>query len=369
MNLLIIYIDKTIGAHGAECGLNEEERILFEQLAIANKYGKCLLCGDLSSLEWLMKELGDWHANFYKKVYDEYTQTKSIILEVETVLVLSYDSAPKLPSFIENKYKLLPIKEAVGYNLNQPCSMVAENLSDCRFYRLIAEKYRYSQNIRGITLAFRDELGGGDTMNTVFEKCVSTDKVLTLGLMDSDIKYGCSKDYPQFPEPGETAKKLQKKYTELATQFHSATFDYCCLEVHELENLIPLCVLDELSNTTVPDMKPGVEYLKKLLSSNKTESILLYDFKEGGKNVRNPNAKYDHLRSYWLEIADAVGDDSMPCLCRKVLDKAIEIMDKKTTNGEPYIISIPIDSYMQGIWHNVGKKVLSWGCANKPDRT
>ena len=365
---MIIYIDRTIGVHGAEHGLTDDERVLFEQLAIANKYGKCLLCGDLSSIEWLMKGLEDWHANFYRKVYSEYSQAKSIILEVETLLVLSYSDAPVLPDFVQEKYRLLTVGEAVNYGLSQPCSMVAENLSDCAFYKLIADKYRYSKGIKGIQLAFRDELGGGDTLNTVFEKCISTDRVLTLGLMDSDIKYGACKDYPQYPEPGETAKKLKRKHTELSQKYNPATFDYCCLEVHELENLIPFCVLEELAQTTVQDMMPGVEYLKKILASEKKDAVLLYDFKEGGKNVRNTDKKYDHLRAYWLEVADTIGDDSFPGLCKKVLEKAIEIMSVNQGNGELYVTSIQIESYLQPIWHKVGKKVLSWGCANKPDR-
>ena len=360
---MIIYIDRSIGEIGKEKGLNNDERVLFEQLVLSHKKGICLLCGERTSIEWLAVFMGGWCGEIYKRICEESPQIKAIVNAVETLLVLSHTDEPTLPGFIQEKCRVLIVQDATKYNLFLPCSLVGENLNDCAFYKLVAERYCCLQNIKGIDLKFRDELGGGDTMATVFEKCVVIDKVLTLCLMDSDIKYGPTKEFPQMPQAGETAGKLLGKYQKLVETHNAATFDFYCIEAHEIENLIPMAVLERVAVTT-PDMINGVNYLKKFIDAKLEDAILLYDFKEGGQKIKSgaPSA-------YWQMVTSSIADDSMPCLCKKVMEKALEVMKEEVQVGVKYVTVVPLESYLISRWEAIGRKAFSWGCAHMPVRS
>lgn len=359
---MIIYIDSSIGESGKINGLNNDERLLFEQLVLAHKKGICLLCGDRASIEWLAEFMGDWCGHIYQRIGEDSPQVKAIVSAVETLLVLSHTDDPKLPGFIQEKCRVLTVQDATKYSLYLPCSLVGENLNDCAFYKLVAERYCYLNKIKGIGLKFRDELGGGDTMATVFEKCVAIDKVLTLCLMDSDIKYGPTNEFPQVPQVGETAGKVLGKYRNLIKTQSAATFDLCCIDAHEIENLIPMSVLEKIAEAT-PDVANGVNYLKKFIGAEEESAILLYDFKEGGKKIKSGAPSV-----YWQMVTSAIGDDSMPCLCKKVMEKAIEVMKEEMQAGVRYVTVVPLETYLISRWEEIGRKAFSWGCAHMPMR-
>ena len=110
-------------------------------------------------------------------------------------------------------------------------------------------------------------------------------------------------------------------------------------------------------------MTPGILYLQKLLNYKLVEAVLCYDFKNRGNKV-----KEDPSVTYWIEIAEIVGDDSFPCLCSKVLEKAVEVLKGNTLDKQNQVTSVIIDSYLQDYWHEIGLKVFSWGCASRPIR-
>lgn len=360
---MLIYIDKTIEVHGKVSGLTDDEKILFSDLAVAHQHGYCMLCGDLKSVEWLSKNLEGIHSSIFTKIRNKHTQMRAIMDVIETILVLSYDGQPTVPSFFEGKYKVMLINDALTYKLHLQCSMVAENLDDCHFYELIAQRFMHDTRIKGLHLSYRHELGGGNTINTVFHKCVEVDRVPTLCLVDSDIKYGPTDQYPGTPARGGTVKKLEETFNRLAKKSHPVTYELYCLPIHEAENLIPIAVLESITNTLIPDMGNGVSYLRKLRDANMSDAILCYDFKNGGNKVKD-----DPSVTYWIGVAEAIGDESFPQLCTKVLEKAIDVLEGNTKDKQNQVCSVCIDSYLINLWSEIGKKVFSWGCANQPIR-
>lgn len=360
---MIIYIDKSIGESGSKNGLNDDEKVLFEQLVLAHKKGICLLCGERTSLEWLAGFMGGLCGEIYKRIGQDAPQTKAIVSVVETLLVLSHMEYPQLPGFIQEKCRVLTVQNATKYNLYLPCTLIGENLLDCTFYKLVAERYCCINNIRGIGLTFHDELGGGDTMATVFEKCVAYDKVLTLCLTDSDIKYGPTKKYPQAPDIGKTARKLIDNYHKLINVHSISTFDYYCINAHEIENLIPMSVLEKVAEIT-PKMVDGVNYLKRLIDAKEETSVLLYDFKKGGQKI-----ECEAFNAYWKNVTSAIGDTSMPCLHRKVMEKAIDVMKEEIQAGIRYVTVVPLDTHLINEWEAIGRKTFSWGCSHMPIRS
>lgn len=358
---MVIYIDKTVESHGKQYGLTDSERIFFSELASAHQYGKCFLCGDLDSIEWLMSNLEGVHRSIYLKIRNNHPQIISVFDVVDTVLLLSYDSTPSIPDRIKSKVYALEIKNAMIANLSMCCSLVAENLEDCTFYKLIAQRYAYDAKVKGIDISFHYELGGGDTINTVFRKCIVEDKVPTLCLVDGDRKYGPTKKFPEVPAKGETAKKLDSINKQLSKQYEGFPFDLYCLPVHEAENLIPLAILESIAKTSVPDMAKGILLLRKLLSAGLSEAVLYYDFKNGGKRIKTEQAF-----TYWFEIAEKIDNIDFPPLCSKVLEKAIMVLQGDSKNS---IVDVSIDSYLLPIWKHIGLIVFSWGCAAKPIRS
>lgn len=362
---MIIYIDRTIGEHCKKYGLTQEEELFFDQLATAHQHGECLLCGDIYALDLLRQRLSGPHARLYQNVYSRYSEIKSIIGYVEFVLVITKAQNPVIPKFIEGKQRIIPLDEALKLNISSKCYLVGENLNDCLFYTIIAKRYLHKLPIRNIQINFCNENGGGDTTNLVFKKCVIDDNRPTLCLADSDKKHGTSQEYPNEPARGNTILKIEKVYEDLSDSILSSICEVYCLSVHEVENLIPICVLDHLCNSGTPEMAECIAFLKLLLSSNLAEAILFYDFKEGDKKIKDPPAM-----AYWIELLDQVPRTSVPSLCcTKLLEKSINALNGREERINDFAINMTLDSYLLPYWESIGSKVFSWGCCNLPSST
>lgn len=359
---MIIYIDKTIGERCEKIGLTQNEELFFGQLAVAHQRGNCLLFGELDSIKQLCKKLSGPHAKLYRNVYGRYSEAKSIIDFVESVLVITSEGIPIVPTFIEGKQRILSLKEAVEKNVNSKCYLVGENLNDCAFYTVMAKRYLHKLPVRDVQVNFCNENGGGDTTNLVFKKCVMEDKRLTLCVADSDKKHGESTAYPNKPAKGETVRKLEKVYSELKSYKLDSICEVYGLEVHEVENLIPIPVLEKICTSGVPQMSDGIKILKKLLLFGLDEAVLCYDFKEGDKKIKEFPAM-----AYWLEVLEVINERNMPGICSsKLLEKALGIMRDDSGNITNFIASVTMDPYLDSRWKSIGTKVFTWGCCNKP---
>lgn len=371
---MIIYIDKSIAKHG---NLTDAEEVMFTELACAHRRGDCYLCGAPDSIDHLKKELNI----FRKGIGNRYAELSALINAIETLIVISYDVSPVLPQIISEKQgkdgmqvRIITVNQAIQYRLNEQCILLGESLYDCIFYRLLTQRYMYlnRKTIRGVRPSLSDELGGGDSMDKSLEKCVRDNHNLTFCLTDSDIKYGRSHKYGAEPSIGNTARHLEDSKANLIKEGLSNLFELYRLDVHEVENLIPFSILEEVANSTIKEMLPGVAYLKKLKAANLIEAIFCYDFKKGNnvdelrKECQDPNTKKKPELAYWEEIALQIGDESAPCLNEHVLKKSIEHMKK---SGYMYSDTSELDEHLVDIWNTIGKKVFSWGCANKPNAT
>lgn len=353
---MIIYIDKSIEVHGKSEGFSSDEEMLFNQLAYAHIKGDCFLCGHIDSLDYLNTSVG----GSYRTVKKRYSESRTLMDAVDVLLVISYEDNPDLPEFLREKSRIISVDNAVSSRINEQCRLLGENLNDCAFYKLLAERYlrTYPQKIKDINISFQDELGGGVTTDTVFEKNIDIDRHLTLCVVDSDTKHDISTVYRNDPAIGDTARKLLKAEKKLSAK---SLFELYCLPVHEAENLIPILVLREIANDSSPDMVPGLECLEKLLAAGLEKAVLFYDFKYGGTKVKS-----DPSITYWIEVGEKIGNDiSFPRVAAGVLQKAIEKLSERASDGYKRVVSIELDDYLIPLWHEIGLKVFSWGCANR----
>ena len=368
---MIIYIDKSIAKHG---NLTDSEEVMFTELACAHRRGDCYLCGAQDSIDRLKNEL----RIFQKGIGTRYAEIPALINAVETLIVISYDDEPTLPQIISEKQnrpgavRIISVNEAINYRLNNQCILLGESLLDCDFYRLLATRYMYlnRKTIRGVWPALVDEIGGGDSMSKSLEKCVRNNHNLVFCLTDSDIKYDRSRKFGAAPSIGNTARYLDTSKEDLDSEGLGNLFELYRLEVHEVENLIPFAVLEAVANSKTKEMLPGIAYLRKLKAANLTHAILFYDFKKGNnidalrQACKNPESKKKPRLAYWEEIAQQIGDESAPCLGEYVLSTSLEHMKK---SGYIYLDASELDEHLVDIWNTIGKKVFSWGCANKPN--
>ena len=362
---MIIYIDKTIGHKCEKQGLTQEEELFFGRLVVAHQRGECLLCGNLGSLEWLSRCLSGPQSKLYKAVYAKYAEVRSIIGFVSSVLVITDGISPVIPTFIEGKQRILPLKEALEKDVASKCYLVGENLNDCAFFTVMAKRYLHTLPIRGVRVNFSNENGGGDTINLVYKECVTKDKRLTFCIADSDKKYGKTKEYRNEPGRGPTIVKLEKVHEELTKNRLDTICEVLCLPVHEVENLIPITVLETICSTGVPEMAAGISFVKTLLAHNLDEAVLCYDFKNGDKKMNDLSCV-----AYWLDVLEKINCKRMPGICKaKLLEKALAILQDDSGEITALTANMAIDPYLIPLWESIGYNVFTWGCCNDPLRS
>lgn len=404
---MIIYIDKTIAEH---VEFTEQEETMFTKLACAHKDGNCFLCGHTLSFDRLKKEIPVYR----RGIDDNHAEIMSLFSEVETLIVITYGEKPALPEAVETKLnaliaehdgaeekvnyvRVISVEQATNYRLNEQSIFLCESTNDCAFYKLLAHRYMHSirDKIRGVSLSLKDENGGGQMTFQQLEKCVKTEHHLTVCITDSDKKYGISDKFPNKPGFGQTASSLMDVSDSLKNDGANDLFDLLVLDVHEVENLLPLSILDDVQKYDVPDSKKGIAYLRLLqekrmeLNKKATEQndknrekypevMLCYDMKKGVnvhklmQDLEDPDKRKKvskSLLAYWQEVIEVVGDDSIPGIAEKVLTHAMKHMDKLTPSGYKKVSDYSLDEYLVDHWETIGKKVFSWGIANAPSPT
>lgn len=374
---MLFYIDRTVAEELGKRELSKQEQAFFADLASACRQGKCFLSGDVESLSLLAKHLESLSGNIYLYAKGKRAEHGALMQAVSTVFVLTFAEDPSLdslPSVLKSdgKCSFLSISRSIsnGWQLNNECCLLAENLTDSKFYKLLAEHYCASQNIRGVRLAFHRELGAGDTIRDVLHKCVAEEKMPTLCIVDSDQKHGRTREYPNEPGKGGTLRHVADMAQELEKDSSLPPFFLYSLPVHEVENLIPMQILTELAKKS-PEMTKGLEMLRKLGKIDGGEPLLYYDLKLGF-----PFMKTKPQRAYWLEKMLRLGgtEEDMPPETKeagkiqtymffppvgnnRLLERSLELL---TTQ------EICVDEPLAELWGHIGVMMLTWGCANMP---
>lgn len=358
----------------------ESETCFFVDMASAYRMGQCYLCGDIESLKFFTKNLSYPTNKIYDTILSYHAESRSVMEKVQTVFVLTMDvnnCFNTLPEILRTKEKtrIIHLKNAMNWKLSSECCLLAENLEDCEFLTLLSRQ-QYYQSLKGIDIKFHYENGGGTTTADVFQKCVVQDKVPTLCVTDSDQKYGITEKYPQPPPKGDTFKKVYDLTKQMA-DFNNTPNFFFPLEVHEIENLIPLCILRELQNEC-PEISDGVNTLSNLRNIENGSPILFYDFKNGFQFIDK-----EPKRVYWQKIANSLGAGEIiiptskkeldlavnpnmlstpfPALHCKALLKKVNSWLKSNLNKK-----LVLDEYLKEHWDNIADIIFTWGCVSRP---
>ena len=388
MNNTIYFIDQSIQYELLNRKLSMEEEMFFQKLAISYQQGKCYLCGAIHSIDALIKSQTGITGKIYCAVKNHYSESGVIMKAVQRVFVLTYQETPSresLPVILRDEKKccFIHIQTAIreDWNLSVKCALLTENLDDIEFYLFIAKYYCLKKQIPYQQISFHKENGGGNTTCNVLEKCVTQDKIPVLCIVDSDRKHGTTKGYPNEPIMGDTLKRVLKKEERLKSFNEYPPFYMLPLHVHEIENLIPIQLLQKLYEDSLHDMRPGLERVMELKDIKCGEPLLYYDYKKGFPCMKNAPQ-----RSYWEEILLLLGrgvafmppseepesgagiSDALffPPLSNKLLKHTLDVI--RSDESDIFLRELQIDDYLKNIWDDIGKHMLTWGYVNEAVR-
>lgn len=326
------------------------------------RIGHCLIDGSRSCLESLAAV--DALRADYELILRQKQNVIGLYKEIDFFIVLSINNVNSVKSIERAQGKPISIydfKNRIKFGLNV---VLCENIIDFEFYLWGTNIFsKIDQNIFRINVFGYN--GGGDT-TVVSAKHVKDYPCL--------IICDCDKKYPEDKNEGRTCKELESYYK---AERPLMTWLYR-LDVQEVENLIPCCILAKMY---------GMKGLAKKMLSLKNNSNYgtffgYFDFKEGFQKSTLRKMKKENVGSY----TSCVDMLNLLSVSQKTIDNSLKQKYKKgekpllpgigkdiLKDAVNYVLNnnvdkIDIDKHQINDWTNIIRKMWSIGCANNPRR-
>ncbi len=261
----------------------------------------------------------------------------------------------------------LSVKEGNQADFTDRCILLAESTDDIEFYKQIGRYYLEKSSISRMNLSVEEMIGGGDTTGTRLEHLIEEGQRQCLCILDSDKTYFGA-------DCGSTLQKARDVMTAKGTE----NVELYPLFVHEIENLIPVGLLDKIC-ANMPDTRPGIAFLKFLLEKDASQSspVFYFDYKKGipkDRYILKDSSKKDSVkkfrrlegyRNYWKKYIEAYGvkmeetvsEPVIPGVCEKVLKHAVRYLKERCCQETGIE-----DSYIHTVWMELGAVIAAWGC-------
>lgn len=291
-------------------------------------------------------------------------------LDFFVVLVSNHAQVCSMQQFA-NKYVVMDVSEYSDIKQIHNNYLVCENVKDCEFYvsfvkHLLVDKMRnvYQLNILNSN-------GGGGTIVDVLK---SNQEYACLVICDSDKKY------PKCGN-GQTLEGVSDYYK---SQYNRRLWMYA-LHVHEIENLVPLKLLEFVVRGDKRHKK-SLDYLKSIKDLELKNVFLKYfDFKKGlgAKLLRKikeedpqfyekccqvllqTNKKQHDIDKAVENSNVAKSKDAAQPLINGISDGFLrEVLDYLQNNDvNPQLLDM--EDFQKEDWHTIANMVWSLGCAMK----
>lgn len=347
---------------------DEDTIAFFEQLALDRRKCKNII----TAKRHVFKELAKNEAfsgivrNIYNVLGNRVSEHKLIIESTNKYCrIIGDDSSEIYNSGLNQKTILLPISKAAKKDFTDKSVMIAENEEDIRFYKLLGKYYMYKKDIYGIRIDFDEQNGGGSTICNTLERIVNERRKMCLCIVDSDKKYTTQ-------SVGKTMEKVQQILEVYAQEY----YEVILLGIHEVENLIPIRVIEEIVRT-YNISNQVVKFMKFLYEQGDSDCspVFYFDVKKGiRKNYFVLNDESDekekkkfrklheyrdfwrkYIESFGISIDDVQNEFIVTGVCDRTLRYALDVLEQD--NWIDYM-----DKNMHNIWMDIGEKVYSWGC-------
>lgn len=354
---------------------DEKSICFFEELALNRRKCKNLLVANRKVLDLLAKSeaLSLPTKNIYKMLRNRASEFKLIIENTKKYCRVVAELKDNERIIFEEGHEIIQIipTESIDKDLTDKTIMLAENTEDIVFYKTIGQYYIKKKNIGNFDIMFEERMGGGDTTNIVLQEIINKRTRMCLCIVDSDKKY-------KEATCGETMKKILEITSKISHDF----FDVVFLEMHEVENLVPLSILRKVSEKILSG-KDAVNFMEFLLScdSTQTSPVYYFDLKKGvskgafilkeqvDEKTMKKYRKLELYRKYWSVFLEEYGKDIndigndehiVSGISQHLLKHVITVFEdmKKEGSFEKFIV----DEYIQEYWLNIGEKIFCWGC-------
>lgn len=252
------------------------------------------------------------------------------------------------------------LKDFTAYPL-----MLAENEEDIEFYKFVGQYFVKKNRLGNLNINFEGENGGGSTISNVLNHIISEKNRMCLCIVDSDRKYGNASH-------GDTMQRI----IDVTQNVFQDYFEVLLLEMHEIENLIPVSILKKVVDEKNLE-EQGLLFYKYLMERDNTlnSPIFYFDLKKGilkssfileegaDDEKQKKYRKKELYRQYWRKYIEEYGvkiDEHsnkvlVSGICEKVLRYSMEFLHDKSN-------LIEIEEPVQQVWEKIGEKVYCWGC-------
>ena len=366
---MLFYLTDSLIVEEADHRFGQIKRAVYH-LAIQAANGNHAVIGDIKAISHFRAVLQtDFVAGpYFNKIH------QNIAFEVVPSFLKYYvEVVLDAPSTrIENDTTIVQVNysQLIPLESTNKTSLVCEFLNDAEFYAYVLRWFS-RQNGANVHFAFNSIDGGGTNMDQNIQKELDAHHI-TLAIVDTDCRYPSSPINPQ----GTYGKCI-------GIGAGNVLFRLVPLEVHELENLIPLNFIDqEFSNRTNNDAeyarkKIAFDYLRK-----DAEHILpYYDYKKGIKNTleyRNKPELQTFARTcYELNDDKMATQPDFNVFISTVPDKGYVYTELIGGTG---IINMTIEmikngnapeptlyNFQRNNWNKIGQEMLNWCFARRPE--
>lgn len=355
--------------------LNNDAISALEMLALNRKKGKNIIFAEKCVLE-VLKECACFSLpvkflfrSLLNNAIENKLYFKGVNKYINIVNKIDGNRVGKKDNNVE-EFKVT-LDELSQVDISDYTEFITENQDDAEFYKLITRYYVKSKSIK-VSSEFDFELkpGGGDTIAKILELEIKNKRRLLLCIVDSDIKYPSA-------GKGSTIEHVEGVIEKEKEGFWKVIF----LDVHEIENLLPLCWVEECTEDTVTS-SDTIKFLRYLIETDKNrdkdKAIYYFDMKKGieGKryicsdtedeNKMKEYRKNENFRKFWTTYLKGYGiamdnlksGDIISGFGNKVLSKVLEKYEKEREFPK-------IDKYIEDRWLLLGKDIFSWGCVGR----
>lgn len=327
-------------------------------LALSSNESKHLLLGDFAAIEHFYKEFkGQFIVGpVFNYIYHNYS-----IQPIPEEITYYVEVVNGIPSSYSYKNKYVAQLSYKHFNKLDKCiatTLLAEDENDACFYEYIFKWYKTINQLRLNHFLYHRHGGGGCTSRELHR--LQLEEKLCLTIIDTDKKY------PGHPIcPDSTADKCIKVYKE------SAISKLHLLDVHEIENLLPLNYIDKedvCGGNAMAVNKKSFDFLR-----SSAELILPYfDYKTGlrVKDIGKIDDSFIQLCINCIPNSERISDNiddyksmSPETYLIKGLGKSILAKTLAYVKANGLIEAPQLLDFQRENWKTIAQLLLDWGCA------
>lgn len=341
---------------------NTEYKTFFNKLSYEIFENKNYYYLSKKMLEFLFKndKLDDEPKQKYKRLFEKSFEDKLILKSVNRKLKIVANTDFSEDIKRNDAEYIMTLDTFIKIGIPNKMNIIAENFSDCKFYRYMGNAYRIKEKIKSVKIELELIHAGGSTIYEAYTEKMKERKISIL-FIDTDKKYkSCN--------PGETLRKLINEITKLKNKNELKEYiELQILDVHEAENLIPITMMKKIlaSRNALNQKKKTFDFFDQCINANKIEALKYFDLKNGIEIGKLNDKQY---KVYWKSKIEEVGEtfdenNLLKGVKKDLLVQALKYLGDNIENEKFWEENI--DTYMETEWNNLGQIVYSYGCARE----